>query len=169
MNVVQKFMGDSNMNTIWTGRECKGYWGSSFVNKEAGAWRGWVTWPRTHSWSVSGLVFQTSRVSSCSFSNWNLMLLCFLSLLTDHSEKVKERTQVGGGLSWFASSTPTTLGGNQLWDELCVNVSYPGTSWNSFLCGFIMNPTTMCSSSWTSSVGPGFSLTQKQSKGWSWK
>lgn len=100
-------MDDSIVNSVWAERACKGYWGSSFVNEKIEAWRSRMTWPRTHNWLMSGLVFQTGWMSFCAFSSWNLVLLCFLSLLTEHSEKVKERTQIGRGLQLICLQQPS--------------------------------------------------------------
>lgn len=108
--LVNVFM-DNNMNSIWATKECKGSWGgSSFVNEEIEPWRGWMTWRRTHSCLMAGLGFQTSPMSSCSFSGWKLVLLAFCHCWQNILRKWRKGPKLGMDFSWFASSSSITLG-----------------------------------------------------------
>lgn len=165
--MVQRLLDDSNMNSVWAGRECKGFGGLPLWMRHWGLER-LNDLSRTHNWLMSGLVSRLTEPLPIPSGAGTLYDCAFGHCWQNNLRKWKKGPKLGEDLrSWFAPSSPTSLG-YQLWDELCMNMNHPGTSWNSFLCGSIMNPTTVGSNS-SIPIGPSFSLTWRQDKSWSWK
>lgn len=121
------------MIAAWTRFELEGHvkdLGPSFVNE--------TLRPEEVEWLVKNTqltnvrsAFQTHRASFYFFWSWNLVLLCFRHCWQNNLRKCKKGPKLGEDLSWFAPSSPTSLG-YQLRDELCMNMNHPGISWDSF-------------------------------------
>lgn len=113
---------------------------------------------------INGRFFRPAQCLLVPSQAGSLYYYAFCHWWQNILRKWKKGPKLGVDFSWFASSSSITLGGSKLWDELFIDMSYPGVSWNNFLCGFIMNPTSVGSSPCV----PGFSFNWK-TMSWNWK